>query len=75
MSPFHFARVFRELVGTPPHRYLLTVRLARAAALLREGTTVTDTCFAVGFGNFSHFIRLFRRTFGVSPSHFSAGEK
>ncbi len=70
MSPFHFARVFRDLVGTPPHRYLLRVRLAEAAARLRQGASVTDTCFAVGFTNLSHFIRLFRRTFGVSPSCF-----
>ena len=70
MSPFHFARVFRELAGMPPHRYLLKVRLRRAAERLREGASVTTTCFAVGFNNLSHFIRLFRRTFGVSPSSF-----
>lgn len=70
MSPFHFARVFRQLIGTPPHRYLLQVRLTRAAEHLRHGEGVTETCFACGFNNLSHFIRLFRRTFGVSPSRF-----
>jgi AraC-like DNA-binding protein len=71
MSPFHFARVFRELTGTPPHRYLLKVRLARASERLRGGASVTETCFATGFANLSHFTRLFRRTFGVSPSRFA----
>jgi AraC family transcriptional regulator len=70
MSPFHFARVFRGLTGTPPNRYLLRVRLARAAARLRDGMPVTDTCFDVGFSNLSHFTRLFHRAYGVPPSRY-----
>ena len=68
MSPFHFARVFRELTGLPPHRYLLRRRLRAAADRLRAGASVTDTCFAVGFRSLSHFIHTFRRQFGVPPS-------
>ena len=68
MSAFHFARVFRELTGMPPHRYLMRRRLAAAAGHLREGRSVTDTCFAAGFHSLSHFIHVFRRQFGVSPS-------
>lgn len=75
MSPFHFARIFQELTGTPPHRYLLKVRLAQAAARLRDGAGVTQTCFATGFTNLSHFIRLFRRTYGLTPSQFSRKKK
>lgn len=71
MSPFHFSRVFRRLVGAPPHRYLLRVRLVRAAERLLEGESVTQTCYATGFNNLSHFIRLFRRAFGVSPSQYA----
>ncbi len=70
ISPFHFARVFRELTGTPPHRYLLNIRLSRAADRLRQGTGVTDTCFATGFNSLSHFTHLFRRRFSVPPSRF-----
>jgi AraC-like DNA-binding protein len=71
MSPFHFARVFSELAGTPPHRYLMRVRLARASERLRDGESVTETCYASGFSNLSHFIRVFKRSFGVSPSRYS----
>lgn len=74
MSPFHFSRVFRELTGSPPHRYLLGVRMVRAAERLRDGAGVTETCYACGFTNLSHFIRLFRRTFGVPPSRFPGRE-
>jgi AraC family transcriptional regulator len=70
MSPFHFARVFRSLVGKPPHRYLLEVRLKRAAELLRGGLTVTDACYDSGFNNLSYFTRRFRRRFGKPPSEF-----
>lgn len=68
MSPYQFARVFRELTGCPPHRYLVARRLRAALERLRAGASVTETCFAVGFRNLSHFIRAFRATYGVSPS-------
>lgn len=70
MSPFHFTRVFKELTGTPPHQFLINVRLSNAAELLLEGVSVTDACFACGFTNLSHFIRLFRHSFGITPSQF-----
>ena len=68
MSPFQFARVFGELKGVPPHRYLLQVRLEHALKMIREGKSVTETCFDVGFLNLSHFTRSFRRRFGHAPS-------
>jgi len=75
MSPFHFSRVFRALVGVPPHRYLRTVRLSQAAARLRAGAGVTDTCQAVGFNNLSHFIRTFHAAYGVPPSRVRQSKK
>ena len=72
MSVFLFARVFRELVGTPPHKYLVRRRLQRARDLLRSGMPVTDVCYAAGFNNLSHFIRTFRAYFGMSPSKFKS---
>jgi AraC-like DNA-binding protein len=71
MSLFHFARIFSELQGRPPHRVLTDVRLAEAAARLRAGAGVTDTCFAVGFGSLSHFVTAFRRRYGVRPSSYA----
>lgn len=71
MSAFHFTRVFAELVGRPPHRYLTERRLAAARQMLKDGHRVTETCFACGFNNLSHFSRSFARRFGVLPSRIS----
>jgi AraC family transcriptional regulator len=68
ISVFHFARIFADLEGQPPHRFLTDVRLTHAAARLRDGASVTETCFAVGFGSLSHFITVFRHRYGITPS-------
>jgi AraC family transcriptional regulator len=70
MSTFQFARVFSELEGVPPHRHLLRVRLDKAAGMLRDGVSVTQSCFDVGFSNLSHFTRSFRKRFGCLPSSY-----
>ena len=68
MSTFHFARVFRELVGSAPHQYLLNVRYRAGLQMLLEGASVSDACFRSGFSNLSHFTREFRRRFRHRPS-------
>jgi AraC family transcriptional regulator len=70
MSTFHFARVFSELAGMPPHRYLQRVRLDEAAHRLHQGASVMEACFTSGFHNLSHFIRAFQRQFGASPGKY-----
>src|SRR6476646_6723182 len=47
MSPAHFSRKFRAAYGETPYSYLMTRRIERAQALLRQGMSVTDTCIAV----------------------------
>jgi len=70
MSPFLFARIFRELIGISPHKFLVRVRLQHARALLEQGMSVTEACYASGFNNLSHFIKTFRERYGQSPSEF-----
>lgn len=72
MSPFYFARVFSELVGEPPHRYLLRTRLRHAAGMLNEGAPVTEAAVKSGFADVNHFSKMFRRHYGVPPSRYSA---
>jgi AraC-like DNA-binding protein len=73
LSPAHFSREFRRAFGEPPHAYLLTRRLERAAALLR-GTdrSVADICLSVGLQSVGSFTSSFTRAYGVSPTAFRA---
>jgi AraC family transcriptional regulator len=69
MSRFHFSRLFRDEVGQAPYQYLLKVRLARAAELLRGGhSSVTEAAVSAGFSDFSRFSRMFKRHTGKLPT-------
>jgi AraC-like DNA-binding protein len=69
LSRAHFSREFRRAFGEPPHSYLLTRRLERAAALLRTtDRPVTDICFSVGLQSVGSFTTTFTRTYGKSPT-------
>jgi AraC-like DNA-binding protein len=73
LSSWHFSREFRRVFGEAPHQYLLTRRMERAAALLRNtDRTVADICFAVGLKSVGSFTTTFGRTFGLSPSAYRA---
>jgi AraC-like DNA-binding protein len=73
LSPAHFSREFRRTFGETPHRYLLTRRLERAAALLRTtDRTVADICMTVGLRSVGSFTTSFGRMFGLSPTAYRA---
>ena len=73
LSPAHFSREFRGAFGETPHQYLLTRRLERAAALLRNTDySVAEICFAVGLQSVGSFTTSFGRTLGMSPTAYRA---
>jgi AraC-like DNA-binding protein len=76
VSEAHFARSFKEAFGVPPHRYLLTRRIERATALLRDtGRSITEIAFESGWESLGTFGRTFRDVTGESPSELRAREK
>jgi AraC-like DNA-binding protein len=69
MSPYHFLRTFRRVVGMTPHQYTLRTRLHRAAVRLRQsGEPVSAIAYDTGFNDLSTFNRRFRRLMGTSPT-------
>jgi AraC family transcriptional regulator len=73
MSPYHFLRTFRAVVGMTPHQYILHTRLRSAATRLRSSSdAVSAIAFDAGFNDLSTFNRRFKRLTGLSPSAYRA---
>jgi AraC-like DNA-binding protein len=73
LSRAHFSREFRAAFGESPHSYLLTRRMERAAALLRNtDRSVADICLSVGLQSVGSFTSSFKRTYGKTPTAYRA---
>jgi len=69
MSAFHFARLFKQSTGLPPHRFVVGRRIGHAKELLvTDGASIAAIARIVGFRTPSHFTTVFRRSTGVTPS-------
>jgi AraC-like DNA-binding protein len=69
LSKAHFSREFRRTFGESPYVYLLTRRLERAAALLRDTDhSVAEVCLEVGLQGVGSFTTSFKRMFGMTPT-------
>jgi len=76
MSPFHFARRFKQAVGTPPHAYITHARIERAKSLL-AGTNVPliEVATRVGYRTQAHFTGVFHRYVGTTPRAYRLGTR
>ncbi|MEG9430846.1 AraC family transcriptional regulator [Terriglobus sp. ADX1] len=72
LSPFHFARLFRETTGVTPHQYVLERRIERAKTLLKLGKlTIAEVAQNAGFSSSTNFVRAFRQRVGITPGEWS----
>ena len=68
VSPFHFLRIFEQVVGVTPGQYMLRTRLRRAAVKLRRSDeAIGSVALDCGFDDLSTFNRQFRRATGLTP--------
>lgn len=73
LSPFHFAKLFRQSIGSSPHQYVLQQRLEQARELLRNPKiSLSEISLRTGFADQSHFTNVFRRFNGITPARFRA---
>ena len=71
ISPFHFNRVFHEITGLPPAKFIAAMRLDQAKQLLlNTNLSITDICYDVGYNSLSTFTRRFTERVGLGPREF-----
>lgn len=75
LSPPYFCSLFKSITGVPPAKYLKTLRMQQAATLLTTTfLSVKEIVCRVGLSDDSHFVRDFKRIYGVTPSEYRHGE-
>jgi len=70
MSRFHYNRMFQRIYGLSPRNYLRDLRIAKAKILLKQGLTITQVCFEVGYESVTTFSTVFKKCTGHSPKAF-----
>src|SRR5690349_18848581 len=71
LSEFHFNRVFHQITGLPPAKFIAAMRLNEAKRLLlNTNQSITDICFEVGYNSLSTFTRRFTQRVGLGPREF-----
>lgn len=70
LCKYHLSREFKKYTGYTLYNYILLKRLIKSKEMLSKGHSVTDTCNLCGFGDYSNFIRTFKKHIGVSPKNY-----
>lgn len=70
LSPVYFGNLFKKVTGETYVNYLNARKVSCAKMLLESGLSVTETCFASGFGSLSGFLHAFRKNTGLSPEEY-----
>lgn len=75
LSPSYLCKLFRNTTGTTLHKYIIAKRITHAKKLLSDGMSVSATCTACGFNDYSNFIKIFTRSVGISPKKYASLQK
>lgn len=71
INRYYLSKLFKKYTGSSLHEYIICKRISRAKSLLAEGFSVTEACSGSGFNDYSNFLRMFKRTVGITPGRYS----
>lgn len=69
-SSSYINRIFREGMNLSPYQFLIGKKLNEAKKQLKSGASVAEACEDAGFQNYSNFITLFKKKFGITPKQY-----
>ncbi|WP_282124942.1 helix-turn-helix domain-containing protein [Marinifilum flexuosum] len=67
VSKYHLLRLFKRYYGQTPNQYLMDKRIEKAKLCIKNGLSISETCYEVGFESVSSFSSLFKRKTGFTP--------
>ncbi|HYC01908.1 MAG TPA: helix-turn-helix transcriptional regulator [Azospirillaceae bacterium] len=71
LSPAHFSRLFKEVLGDSPYQFVMDYRVEQAKRMLSDrGRPLIDVALSCGFADQPHFSRIFKRLTGQTPKEF-----
>ena len=70
VSKYHLLRLFAKYYGQTPKQYLTEKRIEKSKEFLKNGRSITETCFTIGFESPCSFSTLFKKRTGISPAEF-----
>jgi len=75
MSRFHYIRIFKRVYGLSPRQYLRDLRINRGKELLKQGLSISEVCFDVGYESLPTFCNAFKKATGYSPGEYQTLNK
>ena len=73
INRFYLTRLFKKVTNSTLHEYIQYKRISKAKKLLSDGSNVTEACMKSGFNDYSNFLRVFKRTVGITPGQYRKG--
>lgn len=71
ISQSRLCHLFKEVMGVSLWNYVISRRIEIAQSMLKQGVSVTQTCYECGFSNYAHFIKSFTKIVGIPPKKFA----
>jgi AraC-like DNA-binding protein len=70
LNKYYLMHLFKEQIGYPIHKYIQEKRLIKSCILIKQGILLSQVCLDCGFGDYSTFVRTFKKKYGLPPKDY-----